>query len=120
MLSQRKEEAIVKRIKKVAGNEVKILIVPASAFDNFYKGAGWTLADEEERREEEVLDEEELVDEGDASEEDEWADVVEDEVEKPLSEMNRSELEAKALSLGVDLTGLTSNKQYREAIKAAM
>lgn len=44
--------------------------------------------------------------------------MEEEEVEKPLSEMNRQELERKANSLGVDITGLTTNKQIREAIRS--
>ena len=53
------------------------------------------------------------------SEEDEWADVIEEEeFEKPLSEMTRKELEAKAKELGIDLTGLGKTAQIREAIRS--
>lgn len=101
------------RIYKGEGEGKKELLVPVSAYENFYKGAGWTKGD--------VVSEASL-EEGD---EDEWegyddGEEGEEEFIKPLSEMSRSELEAYAAKLGVDLTGLNSNKQYREAIKAAM
>ena len=44
--------------------------------------------------------------------------MQEDDVEKPLSEMNNYELKQKAESLGIDISGLKSNKEIREAIRA--
>lgn len=100
------------RICKGEGESKKELTVPTAAFDNFYKGAGWQKVD---TASEPIIE----------SEEDEWDgydenEDNEEEFTKPLSEMTRPELEAYAAKLGVDLSGLTSNKQYREAIKAAM
>lgn len=94
---------------------VKVREVPKSAYNNFYKGAGWEIAepDEETYKEENPINERNAEDK---NEEDEWADYEEDEVEKPLSEMNGTELREKAESLGIDVTGLT-NKQMREKIK---
>lgn len=98
-------------IKKTIGKGTeKVLTIPKSAYDNFYKGAGWQFDSATAKTSKTSL------------EEDEWAgyDENEEEITKPLSEMNRAELEEYAAKLGVDLSGLTSNKQYREAIKAAM
>lgn len=98
------------RIQKVVGDGTRELTVSTAAYNNFYKGAGWqkigvvsTVAAKSE-------------------EEDEWDgfEEADEEPSKPLSEMTRYELEAYAAKLGVDLTGLSSNKQYREAIKAAI
>ena len=83
------------------------LKVTNSAYKNFYKDAGWDLVDAAEEHGECA-----------EAEAEEWAEA--EGVTKPLSEMNRSELEAYAAQLNVDLTGLSSNKQYREAIKAVM
>ena len=83
------------------------LKVTNSAYKNFYKDAGWDLVDAAEEHGEWA-----------EAEAEEWAEA--EGVTKPLSEMNRSELEAYAAQLNVDLTGLSSNKQYREAIKAVM
>lgn len=100
------------KIQKGEGEGKKELLVPNGAFKNFFEGAGWHRVG--------VVSEVKA----DESEEDEWSDYEEgeedDEFTKPLSEMSRAELEAYAAKLGVDLTGLNSNKQYREAIKAAM
>lgn len=101
------------RIRKGEGENKKELRVPAAAFKNFYEGAGWQRVDAAS----EFASVETEEDEWDGYEGDEDGD---DEFTKPLSEMTRPELEAYAAKLGVDLTGLNSNKQYREAIKAAM
>ena len=101
------------RICKGEGESKKELRVPTAAFKNFYEGAGWQRVNATS----ESTSVETEEDEWDGYEGDEDSD---DEFTKPLSEMTRSELEAYAVKLGVDLTGLNSNKQYREAIKAAM
>lgn len=99
------------KIWKGEGEGKRELKVPLAAFENFFKGAGWQKSEGNNTT--------------NTSEEDEWDDYVdgeesEEEFTKPLSEMNRYELEAYAAKLGVDLTGLNTNKQYREAIKAVM
>ena len=101
-------------IEKAVGNGTasRVLTVPTSAYDNFYKGAGWRIVSSAVSKT--VLNVAEEVDEWDGY------DDSEEEITKPLSEMNRTELEEYAAKLGVDLSGLTSNKQYREAIKSAM
>lgn len=78
----------------------KKMEVPVSAFHNFYKGAGWELS--QESYVEPVVDE--------------WEEVLS---EKPLSQMNNTELIEKAISLGLTVTGNLSNKQLREMIRAA-
>lgn len=96
----------------------KTMTVPNSAYNNFYKQNGWDIVNgivEEPVVTDEVTPEEELTD-------DDWADIEEEEeetagIEKPLSEMNRKELEAKALSLGINISKANSNKEIRELIK---
>lgn len=100
-------------IIKGEGENRKTLQVARSAYKNFYKGAGWQI-DEDVK----------IVTSQESDEDDEWADYDDngekDEPMKPLSEMSRAELEERAKELGVDLTGLSSARQMREAIKAAM
>jgi hypothetical protein len=38
---------------------------------------------------------------------------------KPFSQLNKAELEQVASDEGVDLAGLSTNKEYRDAIEAA-
>lgn len=92
----------------------KKLKVTKSAYKNFYKHAGWVV-------EKEKVKVQSVIDTDDTSDE-EWDEVMADDEEptKPLSEMNRAELEEAAKELGVNLVGLSTNKQIREAIKAAM
>lgn len=100
-------------IVKGEGENRKTLQVARSAYKNFYKSAGWQI-DEDVK----------IVTSQEPDEDDEWAgygdDGEKDEPTKPLSEMSRAELEERAKKLGVDLTGLSSTRQMREAIKAAM
>lgn len=96
----------------VIGKGSSKLKVTASAYKNFYKHCGWVVkqgsVQTQSVKDDEVSDEE-------------WDEVTgEDEPTKPLSEMNRAELEDMAKDLGVSLAGLSTNKQIREAIKAAM
>lgn len=105
--------------------------VPRSSFDNFFKSQGWVILEgdnapsnpivEKEKKEEKI--EEQVVENSDSeTSDDEWDEVLDEfkdeEVEKPLSEMNKSELIEKANSLGVDISNLNTNKQLREAIKS--
>lgn len=99
----------------IISKEEKKLRVTNKAYDNFYKNSGWTIV--KQLGANKKVDVKKLEKE----EQDEWDNVDEDsDARKPLSDMNRQELEEYAAELGVDLTGLTSNKQFREAIKAAM
>lgn len=98
--------------------------VTLSSFHNYYENSGWELTGENVINNRTDVNEEfdDLSDVGNEEEipDSEWDDVMEEEVEKPLSEMNRTELEAKAASLGVDISGLTKNAQIREKIKSVM
>ena len=113
--------------------------VSYAAYCNFFKDAGWVVEGEkspsqpvaveeevEAVAEETVEAETETTVETEENEgEDEVADeewdeaIAETEVEKPLSEMNREELVAKAESLGIKV-GNKNNDQIRKAIKEAM
>lgn len=97
----------------------KRLRVPNSAYENYYKGFGWKLDDgvEIKKPAKQVENPVEDLSQVDEDEED-WDSVVDEdeEVEKPLSEMNHNELKKKAASLGINTAGLNS-KQLREKIK---
>ena len=97
----------------------KKLRVPSSAYENYYKGFGWKLDDGVENKKY-VSQVESQVEDFAQTEDDEedWDSVVEEDedVEKPLSEMNHNELKKKAASLGINTAGLNS-KQLREKIK---
>lgn len=94
------------------------LKVTNSAYKNFYQYAGWVVEEEKTKKKEKPQPE---VNNDEVSDE-EWDEAMSDDEEptKPLSEMNRAELEELAKELGVNLAGLSTNKQIREAIKAAM
>lgn len=82
-------------------------VVTNSAFINYYKSSGWAaLNGSPSKNVEEVTEED-------------WDSVIEEEqtLEKPLEDMTRKELEAKAKELGIDLTGLGKTAQIREAIR---
>nr|DAH85015.1 MAG TPA: HeH/LEM domain [Bacteriophage sp.] len=91
----------------------KELMVPKSAYNNFYKNAGWTKVG---GKKQEAMQFESVDD----SEWDEALAEEEQEPTKPLSEMNRSELEQLARERGISLAGLSNTKQIREAVKAAL
>lgn len=108
----------------------KVKEVTQSAFDNYFKNAGWEISDnisakaveaesENVVEHENVVEQETIVDDViENTIEDEWNDVEEDEaVEKPISEMDREELKAFAESHNIDIEGLTKISQIREAIK---
>lgn len=85
---------------EIRKNEKK-MEVPVSAFNNFYKSAGWELSQEE------------VDDEG-------WDEVLGDDFsEKPLSQMNSTELIEKAVSLGLSVGSNPTKRQLREMISAA-
>lgn len=103
--------------------------VTPSAFENFFKNNGWVIIGEAEKaspkpdkkevEEEPVVEEPEPVDREEAEEN--WDEVIDElkdeEVEKPLSEMNKSELLAKAKELGIKVPAGSSSKEIRELIK---
>lgn len=102
--------------------------VSRDAFVNYYSNSGWVIAGEKspatshdyEEEEKAHENEEEPTDEENDVSDDEWDEVLKDEeIEKPLSEMNREELERKATSLGIVVTDMNV-KQIREAIKKKM
>ena len=88
------------------------LTVPKSAYNNFYKNAGWTEVGGKRQLE--------AVEPADDSEWDEALAEEEQEPTKPLSEMSRSELEQLARKKGISLAGLSNTRQIREAVKAAL
>lgn len=106
------------------------LKVTTSAFNNFYKHSGWsTEKPQTGKRSQKVVEEsvESEVEEQALTDEDatnsDWDDTDWDEADqptKPLSEMNRAELEQLAEEKGVSLAGLTNVKQMREVLKAVM
>jgi hypothetical protein len=102
----------------------KVLTVTKSAFKNFYENAGWSVLSgtpsvdvkAEEVANTNSMNTEDSTDEWDGYEE----EAEQEEIEKPLSEMNREELTEKALAMGLDISKVTSNKQLRELIKSHM
>lgn len=103
------------RIKK--GSQERV--VARGAYKNYYEGMGWVIIGEPPK----ATNHETSKDAADDVSDEEWDDALAEEDEepsKPLSEMNRAELEAMAERLGVSLAGLSNNKQIREAIRAAM
>lgn len=105
--------------------------VTRTAYDNFYKSAGWIIDGEpkKENKGSKVLDKglagiedsQNFSGEDADDEESAWEEALSGESSsKPLSEMNKNELEEYAAELGVDVTGMTKISQMREAIKAVM
>lgn len=117
----------------------KTLEVTKGVFKNTFKDQGWVIAngDSDKNRvegeepsipvntepetQDEIPDENVEEEENDSSDED-WDDIEDefedDEAEKPLSDMSKKELVAKAESLGIDLSGqkYTTN-QIRDMIR---
>lgn len=88
--------------------------VAKSAYNNFYKGAGWEIDDEVSS----VVYSSEPDENNDSNEDDEWAGYEDEEsIEKDLSEMSHAELKEKAESLGIDTTGMNT-KQLRAKLKS--
>ena len=102
----------------------KTLKVTENAFEEYFAGQGWSKKYNVEKSvavEETVTDDSYLEPEVNDSEEEDWSEFeeeeVDEEVEKPISEMNRAELERKANSLGIDISEAKTNKQIREMIR---
>ena len=123
---------MARKVTIVKGHMSKVVSYPA--YLNFFKDGGWFVKGEdafplpvveEEKVAEVETPVEPVEDTVDDTEEEiadeEWDEVIaEEEVEKPLSEMNRQELIEKAESLGIEVDKKANNKQLREAIKAVM
>ena len=99
--------------------------VSVSAFENFFKNSGWEIAGDKKpatsqsKKEEKVK---EVVEEPvENNSDDEWDEVLEDEeIEKPISEMNKKELLDYAENNGISLAGLNTVNQFRQAIQDYM
>lgn len=93
--------------------------VAKSAYNNFYKGAGWEIDDEVSAVVYSSESDKKIEDNNSNNEDDEWEDYVDEEetMEKDLSEMSHSELKEKAESLGIDTTGMNT-KQLRAKLKS--
>ena len=117
--------------------------VSKSAFENFFKDSGWVevgktpasssldsyqVVEKSDNKVKSKVDIEEdkfeASDESNESFEDEWDEVLseeeDEEIEKPISEMNKEELIAYAKKHDISLAGLSKVSQYREAIREAM
>lgn len=89
--------------------------VSFSVFRNYFQSSGWEVVDKNKLIENEVSN----VDE---SKEEEFSDEIWDSVEaedKTVEEMNGDELRSYAKTLGLDISGLNSNRKIRDAIKNA-
>ena len=130
---------------KIQKNDT-VKTVSEAAYKNYFKDFGWIVAegdepsvastkteivedvvadadDVTESTETEVNGEVENEVENEVEDEvadEEWDEAIaEEDVEKPLSEMNRDELVVKAESLGIEADG-KNNNQLRKAIKEKM
>ena len=98
--------------------------VSVSAFENFFKNSGWEIAGgkkpaNSQSKKEKV--EEKVEEPIENNSDDEWDEVLEDEdIEKPLSEMNKKELIDYAEKNGISLAGLNTVSQFRQAIQENM
>lgn len=103
----------------------KTMTVARSAYEEIFKSNGWQPVNGNNENVEVKNDVKDVPIENNPEDEltdDDWANVEEEMndlegVTKPLSEMNRSELEALAAELGIDVSEAKSNKQLRELIK---
>lgn len=106
----------------------KTLVIPAGAYDTIYAPAGWERADgtkksvkepQKVEKTPEPLEESEEEFEEELDEEDEDVEYVDPEElnEKPLEELDFEELKILAEYLDIDVKGLKSKKDVREAIK---
>ena len=98
--------------------------VSVSAFENFFKNSGWKIAGDKKPATSQSKKEEkkEVVEEPvENNSDDEWDEVLEDEeIEKPISEMNKKELLDYAERNGISLAGLNTVAQFRQAIQENM
>lgn len=98
--------------------------VSVSAFENFFKNSGWEIAGDKKPATSQSKKEEkkEVVEEPvENNSDDEWDEVLEDEeIEKPISEMNKRELLDYAEKNGISLAGLNTVNQFRQAIQDYM
>lgn len=114
----------------------KTKTVSTAVYNSVFKDSGWSVVGEQSptssvsQKKAEVVETIEEVsevveDNNENTVEDEIPDevwdeaVAEEEVEKPISEMNHVELVAKAETLGIVTKGM-NNKQLRDAIKEKM
>lgn len=106
----------------------KVKSVSKTAFHNYYENSGWVIDGYDSKSGGEIPHKESVNPEPENDtveeveeviDEDEWDDaMLDDEVEKPLSEMTRNELIEKASSMGINTNNMKTN-QIREAIKKA-
>lgn len=98
--------------------------VSVSAFENFFKNSGWEIAGDKKpaTSQSKKEEEKEVVEEPvENNSDDEWDEVLEDEeIEKPISEMNKKELLDYAEKNGISLAGLNTVNQFRQAIQDYM
>lgn len=100
--------------------------VSLSSFENFFKNSGWKIADGKKsaisQPKEKVAEKKEETKEENNI--DEWEEILseeeDEEIEKPLSEMNKKELMDYAEKHGISLAGLNTNAQFRQAIQDYM
>lgn len=104
----------------------KRMEISSAAFHNFYKSAGWEIDGSVVVIEKQVEPSSDEYEED--AEEDEWNDAlseeegfveIPDDVEKPISQMNHSELIEKAIRVGVDVSDNPSNAKLRDRIRNA-
>lgn len=115
------------KLVKNNGSSVIRKSIPGGAVNMFLK-AGWeidkpniALAVNEEKRNMRDIDDVKQVessDEWDEAEKELQEETDEVKYEKPISEMNEAELRKYAQEKGVNLNGLSSIKQIRQAIRA--
>ena len=109
-------------VKIFKGDMIKEVSV--SSYENFFKNSGWEIAGDKKpatsQSKKEEVKKEEPVEEN--NNDDEWAEAMEEDedIEKPLSEMNKKELMEYAEKNGISLAGLSTVAQYRQAIQDFM
>lgn len=94
----------------------KTITTTKTAFDSYFKNNGWKVAEESATNQPEFEnDENSKVDEID-----EWDEVTDDEVTKPISEMTRDEMISFAESKGIEIPDGIKTRQIKEIIEANM
>ena len=107
----------------------KKLVVTKHAYKSYYKHSGWTIEGSQEAHietKDDLMEESTSVDENVKNEdsdesEEEWDEEWDEEEEysKPISEMNRKELEIYAEKNDIDITSARNNKELKEIISKA-